>query len=394
MKRIWFYSVLALSLLFNFTAGAQDSCRMRVSLLTCSPGSELYSIFGHSALRIVDSAVGTDIVYNYGTFDFGDPNFYSKFIRGKLLYFLSQTSFQNFSYEYQVDNRSIAEQLLNMNCSQKQALREFVYHNLQGENVYYKYDFLYDNCTTRLRDMIEKFREPTFKDGKIEIADGMSFRDGIHYYLNKGEMHWSKFGIDLLLGSRIDRKMTNREAMFLPEFLEQSLDKTGVQQDSLVKEKSYPVVKAAVDEQGGLSLTPMGVFGFIALLIISISFSKTDTVFVFLKWFDIVFFLTIGLLGCLFLFMWLGTDHKQTANNYNILWAWPTHIIAAFLLINKKANVRRYFFIYMMVLGLTLLAWPFLPQALNPGIIPILILGIFRCWKNYHEYSIDQKIAS
>jgi hypothetical protein len=391
IKGRWFNIVLILCLLCSTAAKAQDSCGTRVSLLTCSPGSELYSIFGHSALRVVDAATGTDIVYNYGTFDFDDPDFYSKFIRGKLLYSLSQTSFPNFAYEYQADNRSIAEQILNLTCAQKDEIRKLLFVNMQEENRYYKYDFLYQNCTTRLRDIIEQFRNPALREGPVETAEGMSFREGIHYYLNRGGMHWSKFGIDLLLGSRIDKKMTNREAMFLPEFLEQSLDKTGKQNDSLVAGKQYPVVKQRNHEDGKSLFTPLVVFSIIALLVAGMGMSENKKVANFLKTFDVAYFFVLGLLGCLFLFMWVGTDHKQTADNYNLLWAWPTHIIAAFLLKNKKANVRRYFFIYLIVAGVTLLAWPFLPQALNPAIIPVLLTGIFRSWKMYREDGLHPK---
>lgn len=386
-KGRWIGIILILSLVMN-AARAQDSCRIRISLLTCSPGSELYSIFGHSALRVVDSTIGTDIVYNYGTFDFDDPDFYSKFVRGKLLYYLSQTSFPNFAYEYQMDGRSIAEQVLNLSCSAKKDIQQLMLSNMQEDQKYYKYDFLEQNCTTRLRDIINQHQGASFTEGKVLTASGMSFRDGIHFYLDRGQMNWSKLGIDLLLGSRIDREMTNRESMFLPEFLEQALDKTGNPQDSLVAEKQYPVTKMMEDPDDGISFTPMVVFSLIALLIIALSFSQQKNITRFLRGFDIAFFCIVGLLGILFLFMWLATDHKQTANNYNLLWAWPTHIVAAFQLFKQQANVRRYFLIYVVVSVLTLMAWAFLPQALNTALIPILLMGSFRSWKIYRGNGI------
>src|SRR4051794_26759093 len=114
------------SLAFFFAGFAQSDsgshCNRRISLLTCTPGSELYSTFGHSAFRIVDSLAGTDIIYNYGTFDFDDPHFYSKFVRGKLLYFVSVDEFQNFLAEYQYEKRGITEQSLNLSCEEKQKL--------------------------------------------------------------------------------------------------------------------------------------------------------------------------------------------------------------------------------------------------------------------------------
>ncbi len=382
-------------LLFSIISGnAQDSCKIRVSLLTCSPGSELYSIFGHSALRIVDSTVGTDIVYNYGTFDFGDPDFYSKFVRGKLLYFLSQESFPDFAAQYAYEQRTMDEQILALSCDQKKQVQAFIYNNLQGDNRFYKYDFLYDNCTTRLRDIIEQFRNKDLKEGTILIAEGMSFRNGIHYYLDNGEMYWSKFGIDLLLGSRIDKKMTNREAMFLPEFLESSLDRTGNGADSLVLKKEFPLISRGEVIGSGFFERPVTIFTILALLIFALGFSSQDASRKILEWFDRIFFFTLGLLGCLFLFMWFGTDHKQTADNYNLLWAWPTHIIVPFLLTGALPNARKYFLIYMIVIGITLLLWILLPQQLNPALIPILFIAMYRCWKIYSNHGTNNKKSS
>lgn len=150
--------LIALLLLasFQFSHAEETSSRLRISLLTCSPGKDLYAVFGHSALRIVDSAVGTDIVYNYGTFDFDDPDFYTKFVRGKLWYFLSQAYFADFIYEYDYFKRPVTEQVLMLTDAEKIALQQAIFDNLREENRYYQYDFLFDNCTTRLRDLIFK----------------------------------------------------------------------------------------------------------------------------------------------------------------------------------------------------------------------------------------------
>src|SRR5438552_15290709 len=93
-------------------AQADNSCRLQISVLTCSPGDELYSLFGHSALRIYDSANRTDIIYNWGTFNFDEPNFYIKFMRGKLLYFVSPDTLPDFLYVYQYEGSSVIEQIL------------------------------------------------------------------------------------------------------------------------------------------------------------------------------------------------------------------------------------------------------------------------------------------
>jgi Domain of unknown function (DUF4105) len=294
LKRILFFF---LAFVLSGKSIAQDSCHLRISLLTCTPGSELYSIFGHSAIRVMDKNAGTDIVYNYGTFDFNDPDFYSKFIKGKLLYYLSQEYYLDFENAYRMDNRGIDEQLLNLDCRQQMEMQQFLFQNLQGDNKYYKYDFLIDNCTTRLRDIIEQKTGRNMKSGTIPEANGMSFRNAIHYYLDKGHMYWSKLGIDLLLGRKIDRKMTNREAMFLPEFLEKGIDLTGNGKDSLVKTKLFPVVKAENEANEDSLFTPAFVLSFIAGLIFALGFIQHNSARRLLHYLDIILFLLIGLLS-------------------------------------------------------------------------------------------------
>ncbi|RYF12295.1 MAG: DUF4105 domain-containing protein, partial [Oxalobacteraceae bacterium] len=192
-------------------------------LLTCTPGDELYSIFGHSAIRITDSTALTDIVFNYGTFNFNDKNFYLKFARGKLDYFLSLESFTDFRDLYQYTGRGITEQVLNLNAEEKIALQNALLENAKEENRYYKYDFFFDNCTTRLRDLILKFKIPSPQLPATMPSD-TRFREAIHLYLNNGKQYWSKLGIDVLLGAKTDRVMTAEEQQFLPDNLMLALD--------------------------------------------------------------------------------------------------------------------------------------------------------------------------
>ena len=329
----------------------------------------------------MDRSTRTDIVYNYGTFEFDDPSFYSKFIRGKLLYFLSQENFADFQYDYQMDNRGIDEQVLHLDCKQLEEIQHFLFNNLQANNKYYKYDFLPDNCTTRLRDIIEPRADTSMRTVDIPEARGMTFRNAIHFYLDKGGMYWSKLGIDLLLGKKIDRKMTSREAMFLPEFLEKGLDSTTVKGNYLVKTKDFPVTKAETDGDGESLFTPTLVFSLFALVIFLLGLSRSTMAQKTLHILDIILFLVIGLLGCLITFMWFGTDHRDTGDNLNILWAWPTHIVAAVMLIFRKKIPPNYFLAYSIVTLIIMISWPFLPQQLNPSIVPILAIAAWRSWK-------------
>ncbi|HSB91941.1 MAG TPA: DUF4105 domain-containing protein, partial [Flavitalea sp.] len=216
---------------------AQDSCGIEVSLLTCSPGDELYSTFGHSAFRVKDRMRDTDIIFNYGTFDFGDPDFYKKFVRGKLLYFVSIQDFQGFREDYRAERRGIIEQKLNLSCEDRQSLYEALRTNLKEENRYYKYEFLYDNCSTRLKDILKKTSNSGVQFHNIVPEPVPTFRDMIHTYLDAGEKYWSKLGIDMLLGNRIDKIPTNEQAMFLPDYLMKGFDSAFVNGKPIVTDK-------------------------------------------------------------------------------------------------------------------------------------------------------------
>lgn len=367
--------LIVFAALFSGAVKAQDSCALQVSLITCAPGNELYSIFGHSALRIKDYTVGTDIVYNYGTFEFDDPDFYSKFVRGKLLYFLSQNYYADFIYSYAQEGRAVAEQTLQLSCEQKRKLQQFIFKNMQEENRFYKYDFLFDNCTTRLRDIIQDSSQTL---GIIPQATNKTFRDGLHDYLDRGHMHWSKLGIDLLLGTPADKKMSNSEAMFLPEYLETAVDHT----PTIVSQKTYPVpaVKTIAIEDSYLT-RPIFIFSILCCVVLLLSFSKNNSIQHVLRFVDTLYFSSIGILGCIFLFMWLGSDHQQMRNNLNILWAWPTHLLWIF--IHRNTSLQKpYQILYASVSILVLILWCLLPQQMNVALIPLLIMGTFRCWIN------------
>ena len=190
---------------------SQDSSRIRISLLTCTPGEELYSIFGHSAIRIIDSNNVTDYIYNYGTFNFDDNGFYLKFIRGKLLYFVSIERTEDFLAFYTLENRGIAEQILQLTGDEKIAIQKALKENLKEENKYYKYDFFLDNCTTRLRDVIsnKKYPKPLLP---LVMPASTTYRNAIHQYLDKGGQKWSELGIDILLGMPTDKIKNNQKA--------------------------------------------------------------------------------------------------------------------------------------------------------------------------------------
>lgn len=379
MKKLLVFFV---AYLFTFSAYAQnDTCGLRLTLLTCGPGEDLYSVFGHSALRVTDRARNVDIIYNYGTFDFADPDFYVKFVRGKLLYYVSEEQFRDFYASYKAENRYIIEQELDLACDEKTRLAEALRTNALEQNKYYLYEFLFDNCSTRLRDIVVSNKNDSVRFRRIISTPAPTFRNMLHEYLDRGEQHWSKFGIDLLLGSRIDRKVLNEEAMFLPDYLMQGFDSSVVQTKSLVLSKNT-ILPAADDGEAGFSVTPMVVAIMLLLLGIAVTFIKNTALQKVGLTLDVALYFILGVMGCLMLFMWYGTEHELCRNNYNLYWALPTHLVAAFFVRSKAQIARKYFTITAILNAVFLLCWFFLPQGMNNAFFPLILLSAIRSF--YH----------
>lgn len=370
--------LLVFSFFILFFSKAQDTCNLRISLLTCAPGEELYSTFGHTALRVQDTSTGSDLVFNYGTFEFG-PDFYTKFIRGKLLYFLSVEAFTDFEYVYKYESRSIYEQIIHLSCIEKQKLYAALLTNAKEENRYYRYDFLFDNCTTRAGDMVVKNSDTPVAFKNILPEDAPSFRNLIHSYLHAGSQYWSKLGIDILLGAKLDRKVSNREAMFLPDYLLKGFDSAFVNNRPLVS-PAQTILNMPSPLKEKSIFTPIVIFSLLLGLVIVISFLRSNWMRTFISLFDFLFFFALGLTGLLLLFMWFGTDHTVCRNNYNLLWALPTNAVMAFLAHSKIRWTKTYFRIVFWLSVLLALTWFFLPQQMNNALLPVVMLVIFRSW--------------
>jgi hypothetical protein len=375
MKQIFLFLACLFSMAVSFAQ--TDSCNLRISLLTCGPGEDLYSVFGHTAVRVTDRIAHTDIIYNYGTFDFSDPDFYIKFVKGKLLYFVSVEQYRDFVYEYQLENRSIIEQLLDLNCTEKYNLSNALITNAREENKYYFYEFLFDNCSTRVRDILKKNIEDSIHFKNILPHPVPTFRNMLHVCLDNGGQDWSKLGIDLALGSLIDRKPTNEEAMFLPDYLMKGFDSAYVKDSALIKSKRTILSSRPLAKDGGL-LTPINtsIFLLVAIFVLTLLNKKWSRSF--LNIFDVALFFILGGIGCFLVFMWIGTEHDLTANNYNLLWALPAHFILSFFVLRNRNWVRKYFLLSATYYLLLVLLWSLIPQGMNAAFLPVAILAGLR----------------
>ena len=358
----------------QFCTFAQDSSRIRISLLTCTPGEELYATFGHSALRIIDSNSVTDHVYNFGTFNFDDAGFYLKFIKGQLKYYVNVEEFDDFKFDYIAENRGITEQVLNFIPAEKISIHRALIENIKEENKFYMYDFFYDNCTTRLRDIIVKYHHPSPVLPAV-MPTTYTFRNAIHQYLDDNHKDWSKFGIDILLGAPTDAVMTNAQQEFLPENLLKALDST--KNTTIVSTSKNLYVLGETNNKSSL-FTPLVLFSLFLLVFVFLSFFKNKNALNILSLLDSFLFFTVGLLGIILVLMWVGTDHIMTKNNYNLLWAWPMHIVYAFFMHKNTKRVKTYSLLVTVFLILFLCCWFFVAQKMNNALLPLIVLMIWR----------------
>lgn len=322
--------------------------------------------------------MGTDLVFNYGTFEFG-PDFYEQFIRGKLLYFLSVQDFGEFMYDYRIESRSVQEQLLELGCAAKQRLYQALRLNAQEPNRYYKYDFLFDNCTTRAGVIVAANADSTVIFHRIVPDHAPSFRDLIHSYLDAGHENWSRLGIDILLGVKVDRPVTNREAMFLPDYLMKGFDKATVGDHALAA-RPQTILQLPSPLAGGPIVTPFLFFTILLLLSAGLNAGRSRWLETAAGILDFVLFFGLGIAGLLIMFMWLGTDHVVCRDNYNLWWALPTHVVMAFFVRSTRAWVQTYFRAVFWMTVVLAVTWAFLPQQMNNALLPVIFLILYRTW--------------
>ncbi len=342
-----------------------------ISILTCGPGAELYSSWGHSAIRITDTVAGTDNVINYGMFDFADPKFYIKYIKGTLLYYGAIEPFDRFVEQYNAEGRYVKEQVLNLNNVQTNSMLEALQNSLMEQNKYYHYDFLYENCTTKLRNMLDSVLKNEISYGTVIANDSLKYMDDLNSYLQNKP--WDRLGINLLLSSEVQKKVNNYTYLYLPEALHKGLavarnnNSLLVSNNNLICEDKQ--LKAKVFNM------PQYLFLAISLFWILISLRKKETLAI--KTIDSVFFTVLGLLGCLFLFMWLGTNHLQTKYNLNMLWCLPSHVLMSYFIFSKQKHKLYFqFCLILTLLAMVLLYW----RGTAWEIYPIIIAAAFRLW--------------
>ena len=378
MKRLYTVIVATLILLSSLSAQVQLSDSASISLLTASPwNGALYALFGHTAIHVQDDSTGVDLVYNYGFFDSSQPHFYYNFVRGKTDYILGVTTFADFLFEYDHKGQQVIEQEIAFSSVEKQQLYEALFVNALPENRSYRYNYFYDNCSTRPRDMIEKSIKGTIH--YPPTPQEQSYRDLLHECLDA--YPWISFGIDLVIGTGADKTIGLREKMFLPSYLMDAFEGAVIIEYDTV---SYNLVKNSAviltHQNERNSISEQGPFTPIVVAFVLLAFSILVTLLQIVKLnvsklpkrFDTLLFASAGIAGFIVFFLMYFSEHPATSPNWNFVWLNLFALIAALLFWVKSANrvVYFYHFINFALLTVFLLLWWLIPQQLPAATIP------------------------
>ncbi|MBL7846462.1 MAG: DUF4105 domain-containing protein [Cyclobacteriaceae bacterium] len=356
------------------------SPQAEISVITCGPGAdELYSAFGHSAIRIQDPANNINYAYNYGVFDFDQPNFYLNYTKGLLLFKLGVYAYPDFVKSYVYYNRWVTEQVLDLSPQQKQKIFDFLEWNALPENETYRYDYFYNNCANKVRDVfVEQLGDSIQFDGSY-VTTHYSLRDLTDIYLV--DQPWGDLGIDICLGLPIDKKATPYEYMYLPDYVLSGFDHATISRNG----QAVPIVKQKISvfvnkprEVTPAPVHPWTIFGGFLFLTILLSLYDAWRKRVSL-WFDVILFVIVGAVGVLLLLLWTATDHAAAANNFNLVWALPTNLFILGVLSSRTREMVRKYFLGVAILELILLVtWSFVPQHMNIFLIPFVAALLIR----------------
>lgn len=358
----------------------QLSNEAEISVLTCSPGNEAYSVYGHSAIRVTDNLYNYDLVFNYGIFDFNTPDFIYRFASGQTDYLLGAYKFSAFYEEYLIDKRSIFEQVLNISLEEKQKIFDFLIWNAQPENRVYRYNFFFDNCATRIRDVVSQQI-----DGNVVFPDKpevqKTFRQLIKDYHSK--LLWLNFGIDLVVSAPADRTASVAEEMFLPDYVMKYFAEAVIKSEGVTK----PLVKESnvIYQAPELKFKSLGIispFVILGLLFIIVLFVSVRQ---YLKgnltsWPDYLVYGLTGLMGTIMLWFVFFSEHPAMRPNYNLLWAVPLNLVFAIAWkVKKWRPVIKYYHIIITVwLVLVVLSELFIPQKFHAAHYFFILMVLSR----------------
>ena len=370
MRRILLLLIGVISML-SVRAASVDS--VRISLLTCAPGSEIYALFGHSAIRYEDPARGEDWVFNYGMFSFKDPNFVMRFVKGETDYQLGVIPYRYFEAEYALRGSSVYQQELNLTDAEKVKLIGLLRENYLPANRVYRYNYFYDNCTTRARDKIEESIE-----GKVVYPESdrvVSYRDILHEFTAGSE--WSEFGIDLCLGSEADEPIDERKQMFAPFYMLAAAREAVIQRGDevvpFVREETK-IVEAELEDEPAFPLSPMTCALLLLACTIAIVIRGYRKGRQCLVW-NVLMFALQGLGGCIIAFLFFFSLHPTVGSNWLLILFNPLPLLYLPVMIVRGMKQQKdpYHWYNAAVLTSFIILMPVLPQEFNPTVLPLAL---------------------
>ena len=366
------YFIFCLFMGVAFSVQSQSTDSIRFSLLTCAPGTEIYSLFGHTAIRYENYTRRIDVVFNYGMFSFNTPNFIFRFVAGETDYQLGITP-----YSYAMRGSSVYQQVLNLTQSEKERLLTILENNYLPENRIYRYNYFYDNCTTRARDKIEECIE-----GKVVYPDslsGKSYRSIVHEFTAGSP--WDEFGIDLCLGAEADKEINKRQQMFSPFYMKYYasnayiVDAGGTRRPLILDETK--IVDVEQDEvQPGFVLSPLMCGALFLALCVVMAWGQWKTQRIWWGW-DIVLYGLQGLAGCIIAFLFFFSVHPTVGSNWLLILFNPIPLLYLPFMVYKAVKRKKdYYHVGNMVyLTLFITILPFCGQEFNLTVLP-LALGL------------------
>lgn len=392
-----FFTSVLLFMAFVTFANAQLlllSESTKFSLLTCGPGPLAYEKFGHSAVRIFDESQGVDVIANWGIFNFDDPGFYFKFVKGNTYYVLGISETSHFLETYRMKNASVTEQVLNLTDSERQRLLDAILINYRPENRKYLYNFVFDNCATRPHDIVGRIVQPK----TLELADKIenkTFREWIRGYTGKNS--WLQFGIDLLFGKDADEVATPLQAMFLPEVLYSAydgakiIDETGVE-TPLISEENILLEKRDERQKKSPISLPLLTTSLLLVIGVLITYFENKKKKHY-KAIDVVLFLLTGIVGLVIFYLAVFSIHPLVKSNYNLLWCNPLNLLAVVFIFVKKADtvLKRYLEGYFILLAFSFVIAVLKIQVLNIAFLPIIALLLVRV---LYQLSVRREIQA
>ncbi len=377
------FALLFFSLSANGYTQATLSENSKISILSVGPGNQIADMYGHTGIRVKDLSQNIDYVFHYGLYDFDAPNFVMKFLRGKLMYQMGAQKMDGFIAQYDRDKRTVYEQYLNLDTQQKNVFYAALRENYKPENRKYLYDFFFENCATIIGDRIETLI------GEIQFPkdrEDKTFRQMINEH--QQDRPWADFGIDLIIGSIADETATIKEQMFLPLYVHDILKDCFIEGKPLIEDEKMVLNYIAKNsQQKKKKFTPRLLFMILLLLelvLLAGFFLNWEKGKRLIRGYDKFWYLIFGIGAVIIAFMWFGTDHISTKDNWNLFWMNPFYLVLFFSLKKGKASFVNLVLLALILINLlTIVKFPAQFQEIHQASYLLMVISTLKLLREF-----------